>query len=423
MDASVAAPDEVPPISAEQPCGPDLDAEGDPDFLNFLAEIDAKLPATYSTFEPDKFDFQGATTAARNLLGRTLDVRLTVLLAKLSILNRDLPNFAYWLSVTVALLVRYWDEIHPRGEDGDFGARLAHIATLDDSPVVVQPLHYVALAESRREGALTFRAQLIAAGEATPRENEKVVDAGAIEKILNNAELPALRESLSLVQKAATALDQITKLTLEKLGPGEEVSFKASAPLLGRIAALLQAAVVRRDPSAAPVEAVEPGEDAATDSPPSAVQFATRADLDVALAKALNYFAAVEPSSAALLLVGQSRQLLGKNLYEIMKVLAPSYADAARVYVGAEPAFTIPVSSAPAQAADEQPLSSEAERAASRAEALALIESVAAHLRRTEPSSPIPSLLDRAKALASRDFHDLLREILPEDALSQMRRN
>ena len=59
--------------------------------------------------------------------------------------------------------------------------------------------------------------------------------------------------------------------------------------------------------------------------------------------------------------------------------------------------------------------------APSRAAALTLIDAVASHMRRVEPSSPAPYLLERAKALASRDFLSLLNEVLPEDDLSSMK--
>ena len=59
--------------------------------------------------------------------------------------------------------------------------------------------------------------------------------------------------------------------------------------------------------------------------------------------------------------------------------------------------------------------------APSRAAALALIDNVASHMRRVEPSSPAPYLLDRAKALASRDFLSLLQDVLPEDDLNSMK--
>ena len=131
----------------------------------------------------------------------------------------------------------------------------------------------------------------------------------------------------------------------------------------------------------------------------------------------------MEPSSAAVLLIGQARQLLGKNLYEVMQVLTPSYADKARIFVGAEAAFTIPVHSIPANGAEPAPLErAEIAPAPSRSAALALIEGVAAHLRVTEPSSPLPYLLDRAKALAARDFLTLMKDILSEDAIANLKR-
>jgi type VI secretion system protein ImpA len=122
------------------------------------------------------------------------------------------------------------------------------------------------------------------------------------------------------------------------------------------------------------------------------------------------------------LLIGQARQLLGKNLYEVMKILAPAHADSARIFVGAEPAFTVPVSSiAAGQEMGGPGPPPPGEPAASRASALSLIESVAAYLRKVEPSSPAPFLLDRAKSLASRDFLGLLKELLSEEELTTMR--
>jgi len=122
------------------------------------------------------------------------------------------------------------------------------------------------------------------------------------------------------------------------------------------------------------------------------------------------------------LLIGQARHLLGRNLYEVMKVLAPAQADAARVFVGADASFTVPVSAI----AEKPSLAETFERATpepaeSRAAAIALIDGVASHLRRAEPSSPLPWLLDRAKALASRDFVSLLKELLSEEALAAMK--
>jgi type VI secretion system protein ImpA len=113
---------------------------------------------------------------------------------------------------------------------------------------------------------------------------------------------------------------------------------------------------------------------------------------------------------------------LGKNLYDVMKLLAPAHADNARLFVGSEPVFAVPVSGIrPSEPPSEPTEGPKPDAAESRAAALGLIEAVAAHMRRVEPSSPAPYLLDRAKALASRDFLSLLKDLLSEDALAQLK--
>jgi type VI secretion system protein ImpA len=52
-----------------------------------------------------------------------------------------------------------------------------------------------------------------------------------------------------------------------------------------------------------------------------------------------------------------------------------------------------------------------------RAQALALLEQVGNYLRSTEPSSPVPYLIDRVRDLAHRDFLSVLKALLPTDTL------
>jgi len=56
----------------------------------------------------------------------------------------------------------------------------------------------------------------------------------------------------------------------------------------------------------------------------------------------------------------------------------------------------------------------------SRQEAIRALDAVADFFRRTEPSSPIPLLLDRAKGLVSKNFLEVLADIAP-DAVAQAR--
>jgi type VI secretion system protein ImpA len=53
----------------------------------------------------------------------------------------------------------------------------------------------------------------------------------------------------------------------------------------------------------------------------------------------------------------------------------------------------------------------------SRPEALALLDQVRAYYRATEPTSPVPLLIERARTFAEQDFMSLLKDVLPEGGL------
>jgi type VI secretion system protein ImpA len=423
----------LPPVDVDDPCGPDLDAEGDSEFMNYLLATEALLPPDGGYFafkEGDEnepisirlIDFPKVFKAGDALLARTHDVRLLTLLAKLSILNRDLAGFAARIATIAWLLTDHWSDAHPRGEDGDYIARMQQLAALEDTPVVLLPLQDAPLISAQREGVATFRAQRIALGEINPREKERAWTPAAIEKIVDKAELDEIRRTSATLLAIRSALQRIKAASIEKAGADQAIAFDRLDPLLGRMIDFVHAALVRRDPNVAPLEApadVEEANQSAGPAPPGGA-LASLADCDAALAAALGYFAASEPSSPAVLLIGQARALLGRNLYEVMKILAPSHADSARIFVGGEPTFNVPISNMPYMDSGE-PEAFEIAPAPSRNAALALLDQVAAHLRRVEPSSPVPHLLDRVKALAARDFLSLLKDLLPEDALSQLK--
>jgi len=53
MTETLEQADFLAPLSPEAPCGPDLDAEGDAEFMNFMAAIEGLLPTdSYFAFGP-----------------------------------------------------------------------------------------------------------------------------------------------------------------------------------------------------------------------------------------------------------------------------------------------------------------------------------------------------------------------------------
>jgi type VI secretion system protein ImpA len=429
----------LPPVSLDDPCGPDLDLEGDAEFMSFMAATEGLLPANYYGFHYDSIDFPAAFQVTDKLLKRTLDARLLTLGAKLSALNRDVAGFARFVGNIAWLLDEHWEGAHPRAEGGDYSVRLGQLMALEDNAVVLLPLQYAPLLEIARDGAFSYRDHLAVTGAVQPRTvtrynekgeketsaDEKFVAQKTIDKILRDVDVEKLVSLVETLRALSASLGAITATTIEHVGYERAVELPRLDKLVRDMAEFARAALATRDPTLAPpleeATAKVGEEGSAAPAAPAPGAFASRAEVDAALASALGYFAASEPTSPAVLLIAQARSMLGKNLYEVMKLLAPPHADAARVFVGPDGAFTVPVKIlAEAPTASFEPLA--AGPAPSRAAALALIDAVAQHMQRAEPSSPVPYLLDRARNLATRDFVSLLHDVLPEEAIAALKK-
>jgi type VI secretion system protein ImpA len=427
-------------ISEEEPCGPDLDLAGDPEYMNFIARTEGLLPVTYFSgpegkpFDRTTIDFAAEFATAAPLLERTRDLRLLALLAKLFILNRDLTSFAACVGLTETLLSERWDDVHPQGMDGDFGIRMAALESLDDMPPVVFPMQYLPLVNHRRLGPITYRSWMIATGEAKPREGEAIVDPAAIETAMMEVELSELVETRNQFQGLQSALRNLRDVCVDRAGANRAAKLERLPDLVGKILKLVEGVAIRRDPSLATTQtgAEETAADGATGAvAPSAIPagaVASTRDVADALAAIADYFGRHEPSSPALLLVRQAEQLMGKSFIEVMRVLVPNHMEQAAVEIGKDrQIFDLPIERLSAFAEglpvpDEQaaePTDTAAPRrleVKTRSDAIRLLEQVGTYYRSAEPSSPVPFLTDRARSFAERDFLSLLKELLPEGA-------
>ena len=462
-------------ISDDDPCGPDL--EDDADFMNATARLEVALPAQYFrrdddgrqvAFDRSQIEFPAAFTDLAKLLERSRDLRVLVLAGKLSILNRDVRAFADCLGCIASLLSEHWEAVHPRAMDGDFVMREVALQSLDELPTVVLPLQHAPLFVSRRIGPFAFRSQLVATGETKLVEGEQHPDAGAIQAALAEVDLDDLTATLARVRAIAAALRTIRAIWLEKVGADHGLSFPRLSALVDQIVAFVDTAVARRSPDHQPLPATDaaPGKVSASGTG----SFAPGACSNIlqvkdTLAACLGYFRRMEPSSPAVLLIGQAQQLIGRSLIDVIQIMFPDHLGQAVLEIGDRTRFRLPLErlgaadSEPEDAGgldggseddasfedgfdegvDEVAAEGDAEapgadtpvavivpaaiapadalRIESRAEAVAGMRAVAGFYRLNEPSHPTPLLMDKACALAQQDFMALLSNILPEVAL------
>jgi type VI secretion system protein ImpA len=474
------------PLSENDPCGPDLDMRGDEDYLNFVTIAEGILPSEFFTdgapFDASTIDVDGQIARMAPFLGRTRDIRLLSLLARFLVLDRNLAGFVAVIEAMGRLLEFYWDKVHPSAEREGLPMRAAAIATLNE-PTVCIPLQYMRLCEDRRFGVITLRTRMYAKGEAKPREGDTTPAYPSIIQALRECATDHFDATRNLIARLAASLARIHSLFAEHCGfdktPGLD---KITATVAGMMT-LLDEAVPTEDQKkiAASGGIDQTGTGLIRDA----------FGVHMALQAVIEYFTRHEPSSPALPLIAQARELQGKTFVEVMQTLLPSKAGDAAYSIGDPKVFALPlerlaaimpsidnyaleqgstdscpegvapVSDAPAPppalnqdasealarnedegaefapshaadealAKDESAFAATADSptiqatgrlhfaAATRQEAISILNEVIQYLHSAEPSSPIPWLIDRAKELADRDFLSVLSSILPEDAL------
>ena len=438
----------VSPVSPDDPCGPDL--EGQNDFDNALASLEGRFPQSYLKFSnPPKvsnpsemtelaagFNLAAELAPLAALLKRSRDIRLLVPAAKLSILAGDFGRFSEIVTATATLLVNSWEGVHPRAFEGSFAIRESHLSLVDDSPTVNMPLQEKPFITLRRLGPVSFRTQLLASKAITPRDKEIIIDEGALrEALVKSDDFADIKSVHAQLNGSFEALKQIRAIFIQHAGGQNAPSFDRLNAILTPFTVYLQSIIEEREPSApAAPPAPEEGEEAevtpageatgttmGTAAAPSAVRPAavkTLSEAAAALKAVETYFRQSEPSSPAALLVRQAQQLVGKSFIEAMTVLNPALAEKAAIRIGGEMQLIVSakqmvalaqLSAAEAGAGEAPP----PPPVTSRLEASTAMEAVEKFYQRSEPSSPIPLLLNRARTYAGKDFATLMKEIGP----------
>lgn len=427
------------PISESDPCGPDLVAEFDGEFLAFRDRIEAMLPERFAgghfiredglPFEPREIKIAVETKAIDALLERSRDIRFVLIEARLHLMTGRLQDFADRLDAIAQLLDRHWDDVHPT----DPMSRRAELESFEPPASGPIPLQFVPLVRDKRAGAIRYRDYMIATGESPSPEGESTPDASAILGALaddaNRTAVDALCGTLDAI-KAHFAT--ISTLMSERGGSSTVPKISAFLGALARIRTLITEA---RGEEAEPTEAqpdtpsigAGPAPAPASLSALATIPIGSHGEAAAALVAAERYFTRLEPSAPSLLLVHQARTLIGRPLLEGLQALAPELLASAKLGIAGPPGFELEGSRlqvlSEAAFADRVELEAEVPspqaddgsrfEAQTRERAAGLIASVEAYFLLAEPSSPVPLLLARARDLLGKDFATLMPQLFP----------
>jgi len=124
--------DLLAPVTDEQPAGDDLSFSTEFDAIQEARRADDPTLEQGEWITDIKYaDWTAAERMCRDLLQtRTKDMRLAAWFTEAQAQLHGFPGVALGFRTMSGLFDRYWDEVHPRAEDGDFEERIGNVSWL-----------------------------------------------------------------------------------------------------------------------------------------------------------------------------------------------------------------------------------------------------------------------------------------------------
>lgn len=316
------------PISHENPCGENLEYDADFQAMGQASQGKAEQQFGDTIIPAEPADWNTVEKLATRLLGRTKDLRVMLALTHAWTRRRGLSGYADGLLLVEQALSRYWEPLYPRleeyGETDPF-YRINALAGLGDKSDLTFALRNASLLRSNGDEISLRDAQALLDGSKTecpdyPGGRPRLIDElarggqpGTEAVSLINERLLAIRDRLveHLGESGVPEMEQLLKT----------VGLVASACQMTDINTLLPGAEASVEQSATPPSAAVPPASQVADW--RSVQVTSRADAQLMLEKAKQYFAQYEPSHPAPLMIERVQRLSELNFMDIIRDLAP----------------------------------------------------------------------------------------------------
>ncbi len=319
-------------VAGDAPSGPNL--EYDPDFAALEKAAEGKpeiaLGGTVSPAEPP--DWKLVLRGASDLLGRSKDLRIAVLLTRALLYCHGPAAFAEGLTLLRGLLEGQWPTLHPQldpEDDNDPTMRITAFSALV-APGLMLALRQAPLIDSRVLGPVSLSDIFPPTGSP---------DAARISAVFESAELAEV-EALSAALAAALAdlraIDACFDAHTGSRGPDlvllREYFGKAhqvvEQRLVAKRPAVAEGATAAGDDGAAGGPAVAP--------PPKGLtgDIHSREDVLKALDKICEYYERHEPTSPVPLMAQRCKRMVTMGFFEILAEVAPEGVKQAQVVMG-----------------------------------------------------------------------------------------
>lgn len=330
-------------IEIDAPSG-SQDLETDPAFIA-LEELAKGVPEVWvgdkKVKESQPPPWKDVKASAFELLERTHDIRVTIVLLRALLHTDGLPGLADGLLLLSGMVEKHWDSLYPQLDpldDNDPTQRVNILMDLCDRKLMLTPLMLAPLCSSRAVGTFTLRDIHIAIGKISLPEEEKARAASTsiIQAAFQDCGPDRLLQTASAVAEALECLSGIETFLTERIGSSDAPSFAEVRQVFEDMATAL--AKYQGLADAASEKSQEPAAQSTENSAAekkqgvqlvqrsmgkSMEEITTRQDVITLLDSICSYYEKYEPASPLPLLLKRARGLVDKDFLTIMQELAP----------------------------------------------------------------------------------------------------
>ena len=343
MTAEVLDQTLLDPLSADAPCGVDLE---DSPALSALDAIrlfgQSQSPETPVKTDPDDKEREKAKdkpppdwgqikASAFEALAKSKDLRVLTYLGAAMLRTDGLPAFCQTLSVGAAWVESYWPAVYPR-IDEDAIARRNALNCFADPMAVVDRVWRMPLVASRQHGRFGLRDIDLATGFAAPAKDEAKPDENLVRAAFAEMPLEELTALEASVSNGIGALNTIDGRMRSEGGPDVAPDFDALTAHLVRMKHFLRTQLAARTGSTVASETEDAGGVVGVMYGGGAIK--SHQDAIRALDAVADFFRRNEPSSPVPMFLERATRLVAKDFLEVLADIAPEALPAVRAVGG-----------------------------------------------------------------------------------------
>jgi type VI secretion system protein ImpA len=324
-------------LAPEAPAGPDLSFDAKFMELERLAAGTPERRMGDSVIAAEPPDWKAVRQKCLEVLGRTRDLRVMVLLTVAELELDGLEGMRDGLALLRSTVEACWDHVHPQLDPSDGNDPIERRNVLEslspeadsfgDRLQFIRKLRQVPLARSPRLGRFSLRDLAVARGEAPPPEPgpdgsaAPVVEPATIDAAFDDTPAEDLTAVAAVAESALEEVRALHRVFADKAGTGAAPVFNELEKALREAAGAARASLGRRGLGPAAEGAAGPAGATAAAAAPGEIR--SRDDVVATLERVCRFLEANEPSSPIPILLRRAQRLVSKSFVDIVRDLAP----------------------------------------------------------------------------------------------------